>query len=85
MSDKVPVQMELAERLAGLVHVQNDANGILYMMCFWKTIAREWNGIDRLRFASATHSTQKPHLDLLQSCQHQLPISFVSDWTSSWL
>lgn len=49
MSDKVPVQQELAERLATLIHALPESTALLYAQCFWKTIGREWNGIDRLR------------------------------------
>jgi ribosomal RNA-processing protein 1 len=50
MSDKTPIQMELAERLAGLLHEQNEEQALLYLKCFWLTIGREWNNVDRLRF-----------------------------------
>ena len=49
MSDKTPIQQELAERLASLVHVQADAQAALYLKCFWATVGREWIGVDRLR------------------------------------
>jgi ribosomal RNA-processing protein 1 len=50
MSDKVPVQRELAERLAGLINVcPNQEQTEHFIRAFYRTMQREWGGIDRLR------------------------------------
>ena len=50
MSDKVPVQRELAERLAGLINVcPNQDQTEHFIRAFYRTMQREWGGIDRLR------------------------------------
>lgn len=50
MSDKVPVQQELAERLAGLINVcPNQKQTEHFIRAFYRTMQREWGGIDRLR------------------------------------
>ena len=48
-SDKVPVQMELADRLASFVINLPHRSALLYYENFLDTMAREWSGIDRLR------------------------------------
>jgi len=50
LSDKVPVQQELANNLSNLVHAPSKLNGLPYIRAFWVTIAREWSGIDYLRY-----------------------------------
>ncbi|CAB3995151.1 ribosomal RNA processing 1 homolog A-like isoform X1, partial [Paramuricea clavata] len=50
MSDKPKVQEELAETIAQLLHsFQITAAAVDYLDGFYKTICREWHGIDRLR------------------------------------
>ncbi|XP_028401764.1 ribosomal RNA processing protein 1 homolog B-like isoform X2 [Dendronephthya gigantea] len=50
MSDKRSVQEELAENIAQLLHCfQKTTAGLEYIDGFYKTICREWHGIDRLR------------------------------------
>jgi len=49
MSDKPRTQQQLARDLAGLVDVVPDATAIPFLDAFWKTMAREWSGIDVLR------------------------------------
>lgn len=50
MSDKVPVQMELAENLAKLMHRFGTPNlSMEYVEAFFRAMAREWEGIDGLR------------------------------------
>eukprot|EP00741_Cyanophora_paradoxa_P016912 tig00020943_g16333.t1 len=48
-SDKPIVQMELAERLASMIHVFPGDRGLLYYKTFFETMCREWERIDRLR------------------------------------
>ncbi|KAI9138563.1 nucleolar protein,Nop52-domain-containing protein [Paraphysoderma sedebokerense] len=49
LSDKVPIQQELADNLASLCLILPDMNGIRYVNAFWDTMMAEWYGIDRLR------------------------------------
>lgn len=50
MSDKPLNQQRLARDLADLVSVlKGDDNVVGFMDAFWKTMAREWSGIDALR------------------------------------
>eukprot|EP01052_Picozoa_sp_SAG31_P017870 SAG31_NODE_1240_length_9167_cov_4.729599_14_plen_134_part_00 len=49
MSDKAPIQNELADTLAKVCHACNDRVGLLYCAAFFKTMEREWHGIDALR------------------------------------
>lgn len=48
-SDKPKVQADLAERLAGMMHVMPHHTGWLFVRVFWATMTREWTLIDRLR------------------------------------
>lgn len=49
-SDKILVQQALVRKLAKLVHQFTDEEqALLYIGWFYKTIAREWGGIDNLR------------------------------------
>ena len=50
MSDKRPVQQRLATDLAGLVEIMPEETVLPFLDAFWKTIAREWPGIDALRY-----------------------------------
>ncbi|KAH9081736.1 Nop52-domain-containing protein [Lactarius deliciosus] len=50
MSDKALVQQALASDLANIVLSINDNTASLeFLRGFWRTIVREWDGIDRLR------------------------------------
>ena len=50
MSDKGPVQRELAERLAALINVcRTQEQTERFLRAFYTTMQREWAGIDRLR------------------------------------
>nr|CCA19672.1 ribosomal RNA processing protein 1 putative [Albugo laibachii Nc14] len=50
MSDKRPVQQELALGLASLTRIIPDVNlALLFVESFFRTIHREWHGIDGLR------------------------------------
>jgi len=51
MSDKPNIQHELARTLASLLHVPpTPATSLLFIQAFFKTIIREWAGIDRFRY-----------------------------------
>jgi ribosomal RNA-processing protein 1 len=57
MSDKPLVQQALATELAGLVlTITTTSSSLAFLRGFWETTVREWNGIDRLRFASIAMS-----------------------------
>lgn len=49
MSDKVPVQQELAQRLAEMMAPLHEDKALLFLRCFFVIMIREWGGIDRLR------------------------------------
>lgn len=50
MSDKPLTQQRLARDLADLLHVLHGKENFLgFVDAFWKTMAREWGGIDALR------------------------------------
>ena len=50
MSDKPLTQQRLARDLADLLNVLNGSGNFLgFVDAFWKTMAREWSGIDALR------------------------------------
>lgn len=52
MSDKPLVQQALATELADLLLAIADTPSSLYFLRgFWTALVREWNGIDRLRYA----------------------------------
>ena len=53
MSDRARTQQTLAADLAGLVDVLPNENALPFLKAFWTTIAREWTGIDVLRFVAA--------------------------------
>lgn len=48
-SDKTPIQMELADKLASIVSQLSDEVAFLYFSVFIDTMRREWFGIDHLR------------------------------------
>jgi len=50
MSDKRPIQQELAKTISELVHCFRDTEDAMsFVACFYDTINREWGGLDRLR------------------------------------
>lgn len=50
MSDKALVQQALASELANIVlSIDDNAASSEFLRGFWRTIVREWDGIDRLR------------------------------------
>merc|ERR1712166_296863 len=49
MSDKRPVQRELAQTIASLVASAHEQCRLEFIKGFWVTMLREWSGIDRLR------------------------------------
>lgn len=49
MSDRPLTQQRLAADLAGLIDVLPAHNVVPFLDAFWKTMAREWGGIDVLR------------------------------------
>jgi len=50
MSDKALVQQALASELANiLLSIDQNAASLEFLAGFWRTIVREWEGIDRLR------------------------------------
>lgn len=53
MSDKPLVQQALASELADLLlTTRNTPSALSFLDGFWEAVVREWNGIDRLRYAS---------------------------------
>jgi ribosomal RNA-processing protein 1 len=50
MSDKPRNQQQLARDLADLIDVVPRTTLVPFVDAFWKTIAREWSGIGRLRY-----------------------------------
>jgi ribosomal RNA-processing protein 1 len=53
MSDKPLVQQALATELADLVlTITTTPSSLAFLRGFWETTVCEWNGIDRLRYAS---------------------------------
>ncbi|KAF2002937.1 hypothetical protein P154DRAFT_520690 [Amniculicola lignicola CBS 123094] len=49
MQDKPILQQRLSRDFAGLVEVLKTDVVMPFLSCFWKTMAREWNGIEALR------------------------------------
>lgn len=50
MSDKALVQQALASELANiLLSIDHNSASFEFLGGFWRTIVREWEGIDRLR------------------------------------
>ena len=56
MSDRPRVQQQLARDLAGLVDVVPGELVVPFLEAFWRTMAREWLGIDVLRYAHNSQS-----------------------------
>ena len=51
MSDKALVQQALASELANIaLSIDDNAASFEFLRGFWRTIVREWDGIDRLRW-----------------------------------
>jgi len=51
MSDKALVQQALASELANiLLNLDHNSASFEFLGGFWRTIVREWEGIDRLRW-----------------------------------
>eukprot|EP01127_Copromyxa_protea_P001998 TRINITY_DN118_c0_g1_i1.p1 TRINITY_DN118_c0_g1~~TRINITY_DN118_c0_g1_i1.p1 ORF type:complete len:711 (-),score=274.77 TRINITY_DN118_c0_g1_i1:442-2550(-) len=49
-SDKPLVQHELAQRMSAMVHlIRSTEDSVLFVASFWKTMNREWRGIDAHR------------------------------------
>ncbi|KAI9164336.1 hypothetical protein H9P43_008165 [Blastocladiella emersonii ATCC 22665] len=49
LSDKMPVQQDLARKLAGLAKELPAKLGVRYINAFWQTMITEWYNLDRLR------------------------------------
>jgi ribosomal RNA-processing protein 1 len=49
MSDRARTQQQLARSLASLVEDVPASETVIFLDAFWKTMAREWIGIDALR------------------------------------
>lgn len=50
MSDKVPVQQELALNIASILnYFPSPTSAFQFLRCFYITMNREWNGIDHFR------------------------------------
>ena len=50
MSDKRHIQQQLATDLSQMCLVyQKPENGLRYVQAFWRTMCREWHGVDYLR------------------------------------
>lgn len=62
MSDKPQTQQRLAVDLAALVEVLPNDNVLPFLEAFWKTMAREWNGIDVLRWVLSPPEPTRTHL-----------------------
>lgn len=50
MSDRPLTQQRLASDLANLIDNINEEAVIPFLSAFWKTMAREWRGIDVFRY-----------------------------------
>lgn len=76
MQDKPRNQQRLAVDLAGLVDVVSHEAFIPFLDAFWKTMAREWKGIDALRYGMAsTDMAPKVLADALRGQQNgQVPV-----------
>eukprot|EP00466_Bigelowiella_natans_P015203 jgi/Bigna1/33528/e_gw1.2.325.1 len=49
MSDKRPVQAELAQKISRLIDRLTPERASAYLHATWETLLREWGGIDHLR------------------------------------
>lgn len=63
MSDKPLIQQRLAVDLAALVDTLHPEIILPFLDAFWKTMAREWNGIDVLRYFILLVSTNIHYTD----------------------
>ena len=50
MSDRPLTQQQLASDLANLVDNVDEKAAIPFLSAFWRTMAREWRGIDVFRY-----------------------------------
>eukprot|EP00899_Mesostigma_viride_P016593 jgi/Mesvir1/24935/Mv16912-RA.1 len=73
-SDKAPVQENLAESLASVMHGLSEEVCELYLRVFLKTLRREWGGIDKLRL-------DKFYMLVRRFLQHMLRRVDEQDWT----
>eukprot|EP00045_Choanoeca_perplexa_P006442 m.54749 g.54749 ORF g.54749 m.54749 type:complete len:256 (+) comp13643_c0_seq2:85-852(+) len=65
MCDKRPVQEELSRNLTQVALELSQSNGLKYLECLFKTIQREWHGIDRLRMDKYYHLLTESYYTLL--------------------
>ncbi|KAJ1553786.1 Ribosomal RNA processing protein 1 B, partial [Nowakowskiella sp. JEL0078] len=49
MSDKRPIQEDLAENLAKIIEILSIKMSLRYLEAMWAILLREWHGIDHLR------------------------------------
>lgn len=55
-SDRPRTQQLLARDLAGLIDAVGKDNADGFLEAFWFTMAREWGGIDALRYGTSASS-----------------------------
>lgn len=76
MSDKALVQQALASELANIVlSIDDNAISFEFLRGFWRTIVREWDGIDRLRM-------DKYYLLIRRFVNAAFRLLMRSDWDS---
>ena len=63
MSDKPLIQQRLAVDFAALVDTLHPEIVLPFLDAFWKTMAREWNGIDVLRYFTLLVSANIQYTD----------------------
>ena len=56
MSDRPQTQQRLVVDLASLLDTMQEETAMLFLECFWETMAREWDGIDALRYSHCSFS-----------------------------
>jgi ribosomal RNA-processing protein 1 len=66
MSDRPRTQQQLARDLAGLVDILPNDSVLPFLEAFWRTMAREWMGIDVLRYESTLDGAK---LSRLSECK----------------
>ncbi|KAI9092186.1 nucleolar protein,Nop52-domain-containing protein [Phlyctochytrium arcticum] len=69
MSDKPLIQQHLADKLASLALRLPDPLALSYIETFWKTIVKDWHGIDRLRLDKYYMLLRKFHYYAFQYLQ----------------
>lgn len=78
MSDKVPVQHELAEKISQLTVQLEQERALLYVQCGLETFAREWTMIDRLRMDKYLTLVRKFYYHIIKCLQkYKYELSFV--------